>query len=56
MATIKFEQETTNYHIRVCFDALKVNKEKGKHKIMTVALESDMNIALEEHAEYNRTV
>lgn len=56
MATIKFEQSNTNYHIRVCFDALRVNKEKMKHKIMTVALESDMDVALEEHAEFNKKV
>jgi hypothetical protein len=37
---------------KVCFDALKLNKEKKKTVIMDVALHEDMDVVIERHQGY----
>jgi hypothetical protein len=42
--------------IKVCFDALKLNKEKKKTAIMDVALHEDMNVVIERYKGKNKKV
>jgi hypothetical protein len=38
--------------MKVCFDALRLNKEKSKLSIMTSALNEDMDVTLEKYAKF----
>ena len=42
--------------IKVCFDALKLNKEKKKTAIMDVALHEDMDVVIERYKGKNKKV
>lgn len=49
LATMKFQKSNETYMIKVCFDALKLNKEKKKTAIMDVALHEDMDVVIERY-------
>jgi hypothetical protein len=52
LATLRFKELNISYHKKVCFDALRENKEKNKFQIMTAALNEDMDVTLEKYAKY----
>lgn len=56
MFTLKFQKSNGTYMIKVCFDALKLNKEKKKTAIMDVALHEDMDVVIERYKGKNKKV
>lgn len=42
--------------IKVCYDALKLNKEKKKTAIMDVALHEDMDVVIERYQGKNKKI
>ena len=42
--------------IKVCCDALKLNKEKKKTAIMNVALHEDMDVVIDRHEGFKKKV
>ena len=52
LATLRFKELNISYHKKVCFDALRENKEKNKLQIMTAALNEDMDVTLQKYAKY----
>jgi hypothetical protein len=42
--------------IKVCFDALKLNKEKKKTAIMNVALHEEMDVVIDRHEGFKKKI
>jgi len=53
MASIAFRDSNTKYTKRAVFQALLQHTESKKYALLDHAVKNDMNVAIDEHTEYN---